>query len=84
VQGREAFIRTGVVNGCTAYYAEYPISTQTLAAYEYHRASGPCRGGETTLSNGNCCAPSGGQTDVGPATVAFELSTFTPPFHLEP
>ncbi len=84
LQRREAFIRTAVVMGSTAYYAGDPISTQTVAAYEHPQTSGTCGGGETTLSNGNCCAPSGGQTDVGPATVAFELSTFTPPFHLEP
>jgi hypothetical protein len=86
VPGRRApFVRSGVVVGTTAYYAEDPVEMKTPVARQFPPEDA-CFGG-SMLANGNCCTTgSFGAGDYGPATVAFEVPSLglTPPFHLEP
>jgi hypothetical protein len=80
----DAFVRSGVVDVTTAYYPGDPIATQSPGAREF-RPETTCQMPATTLPNGYCCfANTGNPAPYAPAVVAFELSTFAPPFRLEP
>ena len=81
---RGALVRSGIVVGTTAYYAEDPIVPETPVATEFPPQDA-CFGG-TMLPNGNCCTTGSFSETYGPATVAFDLPSlgFTPPFHVEP